>query len=108
MRSREILHGTLYIGKLLILRVTGEMNTSLLAPFRAEELRSVVFCMHHTKAPGVDGMPAIFYQPLWPLVGTEVTNTWIVVSNNNLELDNFNHTVISLVPKCQTHKRVTK
>lgn len=42
--------------------VIEEMNSSLESPFTDEEIKCIVFQMHHTKTPGPDGMPLGFYQ----------------------------------------------
>ena len=38
------------------------MNHSLVKDFDAEEVRRALFQIHPTKAPGPDGMSAIFFQ----------------------------------------------
>ncbi|KAL5823208.1 hypothetical protein ACOSQ4_021108 [Xanthoceras sorbifolium] len=43
-------------------RVSSSMNALLDAKFSAEEVRQALFLMYPTKAPGVDGMPALFFQ----------------------------------------------
>lgn len=35
-------------------------------PFMKEEVKKVVFDMHPTKAPGLDGFQPLFFQKLWP------------------------------------------
>ncbi|CAL5200588.1 unnamed protein product [Lathyrus oleraceus] len=39
--------------------------------------------MHPLKAPRPDGLPALFYQKYWHVVGTEVMQMVINVLNNN-------------------------
>lgn len=43
-------------------RVSPEMNESLTAKFRAEEVWQALKQMHPMKAPGPDGMSPIFFQ----------------------------------------------
>ena len=45
-------------------KVTAAMNEGLLAPFEKEEVKIALFQMFPTKAPGPDGMPAHFFQPI--------------------------------------------
>ncbi|KAL9690346.1 hypothetical protein QQ045_010744 [Rhodiola kirilowii] len=52
--------------------VTEEMNAVLLAPFSEAEVKRALFQMHPTKAPGLDGLSAIFYQSSWEIVGGDV------------------------------------
>ena len=48
-------------------KVTMEMNTDLTRDFTMEELRTTLSQMHPTKAPGSDGMSAIFYKKYWAI-----------------------------------------
>uniref|UniRef100_A0A2N9G552 Reverse transcriptase domain-containing protein n=1 Tax=Fagus sylvatica TaxID=28930 RepID=A0A2N9G552_FAGSY len=52
--------------------VTDEMNTALLKDFTEKEVTQALKQMYPTKAPGPDGMSAIFYQTYWEVVGPEV------------------------------------
>ena len=42
-------------------KVTAAMNEGLMAPFDQEEVKTALFQMFPTKAPGPDGMPAHFF-----------------------------------------------
>ncbi|KAL5833004.1 hypothetical protein ACOSQ3_016678 [Xanthoceras sorbifolium] len=42
-------------------RVTAQMNARLDAPFVAEEVKVALFQMSPSKAPGPDGLPALFF-----------------------------------------------
>uniref|UniRef100_A0A2N9HR00 RRM domain-containing protein n=1 Tax=Fagus sylvatica TaxID=28930 RepID=A0A2N9HR00_FAGSY len=53
--------------------VTEDMNDSLIREFRAEEVQQAIQQMAPSKAPGPDGMPPIFYQKYWHVVGSDVT-----------------------------------
>ena len=65
-------------------RVTKDMNESLTRVFTREEVVTTLKQIHPTKAPGPDGMSAIFYQRYWDIVGSSVTNMVLNVLNNNL------------------------
>lgn len=43
-------------------KVTAAMNSELCAPYTREEVKTALFQMFPTKAPGPDGFPAQFYQ----------------------------------------------
>ena len=43
-------------------KVSQEMNDKLLAPFTSEEVKKAVFSIGDLKAPGPDGLHAIFYK----------------------------------------------
>ena len=42
--------------------ITDHMNASLVAPFRDDEVKEALKQMAPFKAPGLDGMPPLFYQ----------------------------------------------
>lgn len=48
--------------------VVAEMNNSLLWAVSAAEVKAAVFAIHPEKAPGPDGMTALFYQKFWHLI----------------------------------------
>uniref|UniRef100_A0A2N9IQD1 CCHC-type domain-containing protein n=1 Tax=Fagus sylvatica TaxID=28930 RepID=A0A2N9IQD1_FAGSY len=52
--------------------VTQEMNQTLTAQFTKEEVLTAMKQMGPLKAPGPDGMPPIFYQSYWHVVGKDV------------------------------------
>ena len=54
--------------------VTGPMNEYLCQTFQAEEVHKALKQMHPKKSPGPDGMPPLFYQHFWSLLGECVTN----------------------------------
>jgi hypothetical protein len=43
-------------------RITSDMNSLLTAPFTGEEVKKALFQIGDLKAPGPDGMHAIFYK----------------------------------------------
>ena len=49
-------------------KVTAEMNSNLCAPYTKEEVKTALFQMFPTKAPGPDGFPAHFYQRHWEVL----------------------------------------
>ncbi|KAA3488794.1 reverse transcriptase [Gossypium australe] len=63
--SRKVLKGIERV-------ITNEVNESLLAPYREEEVWAALKCMGPTKAPGSDGFPALFFQQYWHIVGKEI------------------------------------
>ncbi|XP_048328500.2 uncharacterized protein LOC125422073 [Ziziphus jujuba] len=73
-------------------RVSDEMNLNLSRPFTADEVKASLFQMHPTKAPGCDGMPTLFFQEYWPIVGPQLTEACLDVLKNNGDVSMANHT----------------
>lgn len=45
------------------------MNKELLKDFKLGEVRRALNQMHLTKVPGLNGMPPLFFQKCWDIVG---------------------------------------
>ncbi|KAH9715526.1 putative reverse transcriptase/RNA-dependent DNA polymerase [Citrus sinensis] len=63
-------------------RVSASMNASLGEPFTAEEVLETLSQMCPTKAPGPDGLPALFYQKHWHTVKEGVLTTCLHILNS--------------------------
>ena len=48
-------------------KVTAKMNEILMQDFREAEVEKALKQMHPLKAPGLDGMPPLFFQHYWLL-----------------------------------------
>lgn len=64
--------------------------------------------LHPTKAPGLDGMSAIFFHKYWDIVGPSITNMVLNVLNSNLPMIEINKTNISIIPKTNQPIRMTE
>lgn len=53
-------------------KVTPLMNEHLDKPFTAQEIRAALFQMVPSKAPGVDGFTAGFFQRHWDLLKDDI------------------------------------
>ena len=79
--------------------ITGAMNENLTAPVTEWEVKLALFAMHPEKAPGPDGMTALFYQKFWDIVKDDLT---LMVNNFLIEgtvVNGLNDTNICLIPK---------
>ncbi|XP_051220216.1 uncharacterized protein [Lolium perenne] len=86
--------------------VTSEMNSFLRRPFTVEEVKTALVSMGDLKAPGPDGMPAIFYKRFWELIGAKVQLEVLGVLNGGPIPVGSNEIVIVLIPKINKPERV--
>ena len=89
-------------------KVTQAMNSSLIREFHTGAMHKALKQRYLLKAPGPDGMPPIFFQKFWPIMGSLVTKTVSDFLNHGMILPKFNETHIVLVPKTKSPKRVTE
>ncbi|CAL8169219.1 unnamed protein product [Prunus armeniaca] len=88
--------------------VTQAMNDSLLASFTEQEVKHAVFQMYPTKAPGPDGMPPVFFQKYWHIVGNDVSRAIINFLSSGRLLHKINFTHVVLIPKVKNPKDMTQ
>jgi hypothetical protein len=79
--------------------VTPEMNNSLMETFTEEEVWSALESIGDLKAPGLDGMPALFYKKYWEVVGKDITKEVLHFLNGGDMPDGWNETCVMLIPK---------
>jgi hypothetical protein len=53
-------------------KIDGEVRSKLEQDYCADEVKTALFQMHPSKAPGVDGFTAGFFQRHWDLVGNDI------------------------------------
>lgn len=83
------------------------MNYLLTRDFQASEVVQSLKQMHPTTALGPDGMPPLFYQTFWPVVGDCVTKSVLDFLNLGIAPPNFNETHIILIPKIKNPSRMS-
>lgn len=76
-----------------------EQNESLNGPFSRDEIEGALSQMFPTKLPRVDGMPALFYQKYWDVVGNGVVAFCLNILNEEASVKEVNHTLLTLIPK---------
>ena len=89
-------------------KVTEEMNRDLIGEFSRDEVEMAVKQMAPLKAPGPDGMPPIFFQKFWNIIGDDVVKAIHSCLNSGNILPGLNHTFISLIPKVKHPEFVTE
>lgn len=86
--------------------VTEEHNTDLLRPITPEEVTEVIKQLPTGKSPGVDAIPAEFYQEMWPDIEFDVFNfTAEAISQAHLEVE-LNINKIALLPKSEDRRKM--
>ena len=84
-------------------------NSGLLdRPFTAEEVRVATFDIAPNKAPCPDGLPGLFYQNFWDVVGPSVTADCLKCLNDGCSLERFNKTLVVLIPKVRSQERMAE
>jgi hypothetical protein len=86
--------------------VTLEMNALLTCEFTSEEVVMALKQMGPLKAPGPDGLPPLFYQKYWHLLGEDITKVVLNCLNSGKILKAINHTYITLIPKVKNPEDV--
>jgi hypothetical protein len=84
------------------------MNNKLLKEISDSEIEAALFQMGPTKAPGPDGLPALFYQWHWLFLKAEVCCAVREFLSGADFLENFNDTIIVLIPKVNSPELLTQ
>ncbi|XP_019096517.1 PREDICTED: uncharacterized protein LOC104768075 [Camelina sativa] len=88
--------------------ITAEDNEWLTGPATEAEVKSTLFTMHPDKAPGPNGMTALFFQKAWDIVKTDLVdlvNRFLVERVFDKDL---NRTHICLIPKVAKPTRMAE
>jgi len=88
-------------------RVTPAMNAQLMSEFSEEEIKQALFAIGDLKAPGPDGLPVVFYQTFWDVVGVRLTREVMEVLKGGRIPASWNEATIALIPKTEKPERVT-
>ena len=88
-------------------KLTPEMQQELTFDFTAEEIKAALFQIGPTKAPGLDGMNALFFQNFWHVVGESVINAVLDYFNFDVMDPAINYTYIVLIPKIKSLEKMS-
>jgi hypothetical protein len=78
------------------------MNIRLLEEFTREEVVAALKSIGNLKAPGPDGLPALFYKEYWYIVGDKVVMEVLNFLEGSPMPEKWNNTTIVLIPKSQS------
>lgn len=81
-------------------KVTEDMNEALCREYTNDEIKTALFQMGPTKAPGPDGFPALFYQKHWDLLEEDICAAVKGFLMGHDIPEGFCDSVIILIPKC--------
>ena len=87
-------------------KITDDMLEVLSRPYSSEEVKAALFQMGPTKAPGPDGMNALFYQKFWHIVVNEVTEAVLDFLHTSHMVPDINYTHIVLIPKVKKPEKM--
>jgi hypothetical protein len=86
--------------------ITPHMNQHLLKDFTAEEVKEAMFSIGDLKAPGPDGMSAVFYKRHWHLVGDQITAEVLAILKGGGLPPEWNDTTVVLIPKVTSPEKM--
>ena len=90
----------------LIRPVTEEHNQVLLQPLTSEELKEAIKQLPAGKAPGIDTVPAEFYQACWDEIDGNIFNFVAEAIDKQHIAEEMNISKIALLPKSEDRSKV--
>ena len=86
--------------------VTRGMNEALLATYTRDEVKKAMFNIGDLKAPGPDGLHAVFYKRFWHIIGEDLTDEVLQAVNTRTIPVGWN--TIVLIPKVENPEFITQ
>lgn len=71
-------------------RIPDQLREELDQPYSRSEIEMAMKSLSPSKAPGIDGTHASFYQAYWEVVGEETVKTCIQILNEDAEFGPLN------------------
>ena len=90
----------------IIPTITPQMNQRLIRLATEEEVRQTLFMMHPEKAPGPDGMTALFFQHSWNIIKKDLLEMVNDFMSSGILDARLNMTNICLIPKTERPTRM--
>ena len=84
------------------------MNEHLTKPFTPEDVKQAAFGITDLKAPGPDGLHAIFFKRCWHLIGEEITMELLAAIQSGHIPDWWNDTNSVLIPKVDVPESIAQ
>ena len=88
--------------------ITEDMNNGLTKEFTRHEVDIALKEMAPLKAPGPDGMPPLFFQSFWHLIGDDVSKVVLDCLNSCHIPEEFNFTYVTLIPKVKNPEKISE
>ena len=88
--------------------ITDELNAELLVDFTREEMVVALKQMEPLKVLGPDGLPPLFFQRYWHVVGDDVTEVVLSCLSTGVIPTSLNSTFITLIPKVKSPSKVSE
>ena len=86
--------------------VTDDMNDFMDLELTTEEIHIATFQMHPTKALGIDGFHALFYQKFWDIIGDDVVCLVRRWWRELFDMKRINQTNVCLISKRNEPKSI--
>lgn len=87
-------------------KIPENLQRELDQPYTKGEVEAAMKNISPSKAPGVDGTHAAFYQAYWDIVGEDTIDVCLQILNENVDIHPLNKTIIALIPKVKKPKHL--
>jgi hypothetical protein len=79
--------------------ISQEENDMLTAPFAEKEIKEGIFSCYAEGAPGLDGIPFLFYQKFWDIIKDDIVSLFRDFQKGDLDIHRLNFAMLTLIPK---------